>query len=213
MIKKDFTLIEKIFFSMTLIVFILSAINPHDYLTWIMEVSPAIIGFVLIAYSWKSFRLSQFLIIMICLHSLILFIGGHYTYAEVPAGEWVKHAFGFSRNHYDRLGHFFQGFQPAFLAREILIRKKVLKKNDAWLKYIVVSICLGFSAFYELIEYAAAMALGGSAESFLGTQGDIWDTQKDMLMALIGSLTALLLAGFHDRSMKKETDLVGPSSF
>ena len=207
---KRITILEKIFFSVTFIVFVLSAINPHDYLTWIMEVSPAMIGFTLIAYCWKDFRLSQFLLVMICLHSLILFIGGHYTYAAVPAGEWVKHAFGFSRNHYDRLGHLFQGFQPAFLARELLLRKKVLKKDDGWLKFIVIAICLGFSAFYELVEFAAAMTLGGSAEAFLGTQGDIWDTQKDMMFAGIGSVVALFFSGMHNHSMKKETDLEGP---
>lgn len=200
---KTVTVSEKIFLSITAIIFILSAINPHDYLTWIMEVSPAMIGFTLIAYHWKNFRLSRFLLILICIHSLILFIGGHYTYAEVPAGFWVRDALGLARNHYDRLGHFFQGFVPAFLARELLLRNQVVKKDDWWFKYIVISICLGFSGFYELIEFAAAMILGGSAESFLGTQGDIWDTQKDMLFALIGSIVALLFAGFHDRSMKK----------
>ncbi len=211
--SKNFTTIEKIFFSLTLIIFIWSGVQPHDYPTWGLEVFPAVIGFSLIAYSWKSFRLSQFLLVLICLHSIILFIGGHYTYAEVPVGNWFKEVFGLSRNHYDRMGHFFQGFQPAFLAREILLRKKVLKKDDAWLKYIVISICLGFSAFYELIEFTTAMIMGGSAEAFLGTQGDIWDTQKDMLMALVGCGTALLFfTEIHDRSMQKETDRSGPYS-
>lgn len=200
---KTVTVSEKFFLSVTAIVFVLSAINPYEYLTWFMEVLPAMIGFTLIAYYWKNFRLSRFLLILICIHSLILFVGGHYTYARVPAGFWVKDVFDLSRNHYDRLGHFFQGFQPTFLAREILLRNQVVKKDDAWLKMIVISICLGFSGLYELIEFAAAMILGGSAESFLGTQGDIWDTQKDMLLALIGSIAALCLAGFHDRSIKK----------
>jgi len=202
---KTVTVSEKIFLSISAIIFLLSAINPHDYLTWFMEVSPAMIGFTIIAYKWNSFRLSRFMLILICIHSWILFVGGHYTYAEVPAGFWVRDALGLARNHYDRVGHFIQGFQPAFLARELLLRNKVVKKDDWWRKYIVVSSCLGFSAFYELIEFAAAMILGGSAESFLGTQGDIWDTQKDMLLALIGSLVALMLAGFHDKSIKKLT--------
>lgn len=200
---KTVTVSEKVFLSITAIVFVLSAINPHDYLTWFMEVSPAMIGFTLIAYYWKDFRLSRFLLILICIHSWVLFVGGHYTYAEVPAGFWVKNALGWARNHYDRLGHFLQGFQPAFLARELLLRNKVVKKDDGWLKLIVIAICLGFSALYELIEFAAAMILGGSAEAFLGTQGDIWDTQKDMLMALIGAVAALCLVYFHDRSMRK----------
>lgn len=200
---KTVTVVEKVFLSITAIIFLFSAINPHDYLTWFLEVVPSMIGFTIIAYKWNSFRLSRLLLILICIHSWILFVGGHYTYAEVPAGFWVRDEFGFARNHYDRLGHFFQGFQPAFLARELLLRNKVVKKDDWWLKYIVVSICLGFSGFYELIEFAAAMILGGSAESFLGTQGDVWDTQKDMLMATIGSLIALFFAGLQDQSIKK----------
>ena len=117
---------ENFFLFLTLMIFTISAINPHDYLTWILEVFPAIIGFGLIIFNRDSFRLSQFLLILICIHSIVLFIGGHYTYAEVPVGNWAKDFFGLSRNHYDRVGHFMQGFQPAFLAREILLRKKVM---------------------------------------------------------------------------------------
>lgn len=200
---KTVTVSEKVFLSISAIIFVLSAINPRDYLTWLLEVFPGMIGFTLMAYYWKSFRLSRFLLVLICIHSWILFIGGHYTYAEVPVGFWVRDAFGLERNHYDRVGHFVQGFQPAFLARELLIRNKVVKKDDWWLKYIIISICLGFSAFYELIEFAAAMIMGGPAESFLGTQGDIWDTQKDMFLALIGSVVALCMTHFHDRSIEK----------
>jgi putative membrane protein len=192
----------KIFLVLTGVIFILSLIRPYDYLTWILESFPAIIGFSLIFWTRKTFRLTNFLLILICLHSIILFVGAHYTYALVPAGNWAKEFFGFSRNHYDRLGHFFQGFEPAFLAREILLRKKVLK-NDAWLKFIVLSICLGFSAFYELIEFAVAMVLNTSSDAFLGTQGDVWDTQKDMLFAMIGAICALLFARFHDKSLEK----------
>lgn len=198
------TLVEKLFLILTLVTFVWSGIQPHDYPTWGLEVFPAIIGFALIAYTWNSFRLSAFLLVMICIHSMILFLGGHYTYAEVPVGKWVQEIFGFSRNHYDRLGHFYQGFAPAFLAREILLRKKILK-DDAWLKFIVISICLGFSAFYELIEFAVAMIMNSSADAFLGTQGDIWDTQKDMLFALIGSLSAFTLTRWHNLSIQKST--------
>lgn len=200
---KALSVSEKFFLAVTGIVFVLSAINPYDYLTWLLEVFPSMIGFTLIAYYWKNFRLSRFLLILICIHSLVLFVGGHYTYARVPIGFWVRDAFDLSRNHYDRVGHFLQGFQPAFLAREILLRNQVLKKDDAWLKMIVISICLGFSGLYELIEFGAAIIMGESAESFLGTQGDIWDTQKDMLLALIGAIVALMLSWFHDKSMKK----------
>lgn len=195
---------EKFFLILAALVFVLSAVNPHDYLTWILEVFPSIIGFSIIAYSWKSFRLSTFLLAMICIHSIILSIGGHYTYAEVPAGFWVRDFFGFSRNHYDRLGHFFQGFQPAFLSRELLLRKKVVQKDNGWLKFIVISICLGFSAFYELIEFTVAMILNSSSDAFLGTQGDVWDTQKDMLFALIGALMAFIFVRFHNRSMAQK---------
>lgn len=191
---------------LTFFVFIWSAVQPHDYLTWLLEVVPAIIGFSLIFYFRKSFSISNFLLILICMHSMVLFIGGHYTYAEVPIGNWVKDFFHLSRNHYDRLGHFFQGFEPAFLAREIFIRRHVVK-NKGWSYFLAISVCLAFSAFYELIEFATAVVLGSTSNAFLGTQGDIWDTQKDMLMALIGAISSILFFKWHDQSidMKKHT--------
>ena len=191
----------EIFFAVLAVgVLIWSAYEPQDRLTWWMEVAPSIVGTALLTFYWRSARPSSWLFIWLCIHSIILCIGGKYTYAEVPAGFWVQEAFGLARNHYDRLGHFAQGFVPAFLAREILLRKKVVADN-AWLKLFVVSICLAFSAFYELNEFAAAMMLNSAADSFLGTQGDVWDTQKDMLLALIGAISALLLARSHNRSM------------
>jgi len=135
---------------------------------------------------------------------IILMVGGHYTYAEVPVGEWVKELLHQSRNNYDKLGHFFQGFEPAILAREILIRKHIITASRAWLNYIVLSIVLAFSAFYELIEWWVALATGEDAEAFLGTQGYMWDTQSDMMYALVGGITALLLLSrWHDRQIEK----------
>ncbi|MBC7421807.1 MAG: DUF2238 domain-containing protein [Bdellovibrio sp.] len=197
---KKTSLLIKIMFALTLIIFIWSGIQPFEYLTWILEVFPGVIGFALIAYYWNRMRLSNFLLILICVHCWILFVGGKYTYALVPAGKWVQDLFGLQRNHWDRLGHFAQGFVPAFLAREILLRNKILK-NDLWLKFIVISICLGFSAFYELIEFAVAMILNQASDAFLGTQGDVWDTQKDMAIALLGAVMALILARWHDKAI------------
>ena len=201
--KKTSVLI-KVMFALTLAILIWSGIQPFEYVTWLLEVGPGIIGFGLIAYYWKRFRLSDFLLVLICIHCWILFVGGHYTYAKVPAGFWVQDWLGLSRNHYDRLGHFVQGFIPAFLAREILLRNKVLK-NDGWLKLVVISICLAFSAFYELLEFGVAIAIGEASDSFLGTQGDVWDTQKDMFLALIGVTSALFFARWHDKAMQKVT--------
>lgn len=176
-----------------------SGINPKDQLTWFLEVAPAIIGFILLATTYRSFRLTPILYFFILLHCIVLMIGGHYTYAEVPLfdGLW-----GAERNNYDKLGHFFQGFVPALLAREILIRKRVVN-GESWLALIIVSICLAFSAFYELIEWWVALASGENAEAFLGTQGYIWDTQSDMGLALLGAIISLmLLAAPHNRQLK-----------
>lgn len=189
-------------FVLTILVFIWSLVQPKEYDTWVMEALPGVIGAILIAVFWNKFRLSNFLLVMVCLHACVLFIGAKYTYAEVPFGFLVKDLFGLSRNHYDRLGHFMQGFAPAFLAREILIRNYAVNGRK-WLFLFVVSICLAFSALYELIEFAAAVILDSGADAFLGTQGDPWDTQKDMLWALIGALSAFLFAKFHDASIKQ----------
>ena len=181
--------------------FLWSAIEPNDRLTWIFEVAPAVIGVVLILLTWNSFRLTTLLYVLILLHMVVLMVGGHYTYAEVPLFDVIKPWFGFERNNYDKLGHFMQGFVPAILAREILLRKKAVN-GRGWLGLFVISICLAFSAFYELIEWWAALVVGEDADSFLATQGYIWDTQSDMAWALFGAAMALiLLSRYHDRQL------------
>ncbi len=182
---------------------VVSGIGPHDRLTWLLEVSPVLIAAPLLIATFRRFRLTPLLYRLILLHALILMLGGHYTYAEVPPGFWVQDLFDLGRNHYDRLGHLAQGFIPAILAREILLRRTPLTPGR-WLFVLVTSVCLAFSATYEFIEWGAAVALGQSADAFLGTQGDPWDTQWDMFMALIGAVTAqATLAGLHDRQLAK----------
>ena len=181
-----------------------SGINPKDQFTWFLEVVPALIGFVLIALSYKKFPLTPLLYTLILIHMIVLMVGGHYTYAEVPLFDTIKELLGQSRNNFDKVGHFMQGFEPAILARELLIRKEIISGSRAWLNYIIVSIVLAFSAFYELIEWWVALATGDDAEAFLGTQGYVWDTQSDMMYALIGAVTALLLLSkYHDRQLSK----------
>ena len=182
---------------------IVSGIGPHDRLTWVLEVLPILIGFPILIATFTRFRLTPLLYRLIFLHALILMIGGHYTYAEVPAGFWVQDMFDLARNPYDRLGHLAQGFIPAILAREILLRRTPLTRGG-WLFALVTAVCLAFSAFYELTEWAAALALDQSADAFLGTQGDPWDTQWDMFLALIGALAAQISLGrLHDRQMAR----------
>jgi len=176
-----------------------SAIDPKDGFTWFLEVAPALIGLVLLALTWRSFRLTPLLYWLILAHCVVLMIGGHYTYAEVPL---FDNLFGAGRNNYDKVGHFFQGFVPALLAREILLRKQVVN-GAAWRNLYIVSVCLAFSAFYELVEWWVALASGEDAEAFLGTQGYIWDTQSDMGLALLGAICALLLLSKpHDAQLK-----------
>ena len=164
---------------------------------------PCSLAWRLLMWSYSRFRLSPLLYRLLFLHAVILIVGGHYTYALVPAGFWLQELFDFSRNHYDRLGHLAQGFVPAVLAREILLRASPLRRGG-WLFFLVVSICLAFSAFYELIEWWAALVNEEAAQSFLGTQGDVWDSHWDMLLALTGALLALLcLSRVHDRSMRR----------
>lgn len=185
-------------------VFIWSAINPHDYFTWFLEVAPALIGLVLLAVTYRSFRFTVLAYWLMLIHAVILMVGGHYTYAEVPLFNWIRDTFELSRNNYDKVGHFAQGFIPAIIAREMLIRKTPLKPGK-WLFFIVVSVCLAISAFYELIEWWVAVASGESAEAFLGTQGYVWDTQSDMAYALTGAITALVLLGrYHNRKLERE---------
>jgi len=180
-----------------------SWIRPHDRLTWWLESAPAVVGVALLFAFQKKFPLSSLLLGLLWLHCVLLVTGGHYTYALVPLGEWAKGWFGWTRNHYDKLGHFTQGFVPAILARELLIRTSPLK-GSKWLGFLVVSVCLAFSAFYELIEWFAAITSGEAANDFLGTQGDVWDTQTDMLWALIGAILAVtLLSRWHDRSLAR----------
>lgn len=179
-----------------------SAVNPHDRLTWVMEVLPAIVAVLALGATYRRFPLTPLLYWLVAFHCVVLIVGGHYTYARVPLGDWVRDAFDLSRNHYDRLGHFVQGFVPAIAARELLIRTSPLKAGK-WLFAVITLSCLGISAAYELIEFAAAMLTGDGAENFLGTQGDVWDTQKDMLLAGIGAIAAqLLLARPHDRQLE-----------
>ncbi|RLA67975.1 MAG: DUF2238 domain-containing protein [Epsilonproteobacteria bacterium] len=190
--------------SIFIIVLIWSGIHPKDYFTWLLEVAPALIGFILLALSYKKFPLTPLLYTLILIHMIILMVGGHYTYAEVPLFDFIKEALDQSRNNYDKVGHFAQGFIPAILAREIMIRKEVIKASKVWLNYIILSIVLAFSAFYELIEWWVALASGEDAEAFLGTQGYVWDTQSDMGYALIGAIVALiLLSRYHDKQLKQ----------
>lgn len=180
-----------------------SAWQPFEPLTWWLEVAPVFLGFtaLFIAQTRSAWRLSNFALCLIGMHMLLLIVGGHYTYARVPLGNWVAETFDLSRNHYDRLGHFAQGLVPAVICREIFIRLHVITRRG-WLGFCVVSVCLAISATYELLECAAALISAEAAESFLGTQGDVWDTQSDMFLAGMGALIAiLLLPRVHDRSI------------
>ncbi len=189
-----------------IIVLVWSGINAKDQFTWFLEVVPALIGFVLIVLTYKKFPLTPLLYTLILIHMIILMVGGHYTYAEVPLFDWIKEVFGQTRNNYDKVGHFAQGFMPTILARELLLRKEVLQGSKIWLNYLILSIILAFSAFYELVEWWVALATGEDAEAFLGTQGYMWDTQSDMMYALIGGVTALvLLSRWHDKQLKQCT--------
>jgi putative membrane protein len=176
--------------------------QPHDYPTWWLEVAPALIALIVLFITRKRFPLTVLAYWLILVHCVILMVGGHYTYAEVPLGNWVSEWTGGARNNYDKLGHFAQGFIPAIVVREVLIRNQVVARRG-WLSLIVISICLAFSAFYELVEWWVALLSGEAAESFLGTQGYIWDTQSDMLLALLGAGAAIiLLSRVHDRQIQ-----------
>lgn len=182
-------------------VFLWSAIEPKDRFVWFLEVFPAIVGFIVVAATYHSFRLTPLLYVLILLHCIILMIGGHFTYAEVPLFNELKELFGLERNNYDKLGHFAQGFVPALITREIVIRNSVFN-GAAWRNLFIVCLCLALSAFYELIEWWVAIATGEGAEAFLGTQGYSWDTQSDMALALVGAIAGLvLLSRLHDRQL------------
>jgi putative membrane protein len=179
----------------------LSAWRPFDLATWAMEVAPVVIVLVLLWLTHRRFPLTPLLYALIFVHACVLILGGHYTYARVPLGDWLRDAFALARNPYDGIGHFAQGFIPAIAARELLLRHTGLVRG-AWLAVVIVLACLGISALYELIEWGAAVALGQGAEEFLGTQGDVWDTQKDMALAGVGAIAALaLLSSWHDRQL------------
>ena len=178
-----------------------SVISPKDYTTWVLEVFPALAGLVVLAWTWRRFPLTPLVYWFILVHCVILMVGGHYTYAEVPLFDWVEHVFSQSRNNYDKLGHLAQGFVPVLVAREILIRRRIVN-GRWWTHFIAVSICLAISAFYELIEWLVALLSGQAAAAFLGTQGYAWDTQSDMAWALFGACLGILTLGrLHDRQI------------
>lgn len=184
----------------------LSAVRPFDRTTWLLEVAPVLIGIPLLLASARRFRLTDLICFLLAVHALILIVGGIYTYARVPLGFWLQDWLHLARNPYDRIGHFAQGFVPAMLAREILLRRSPLRPGK-WLAFLVVCVCLAISACYELIEWIAALMLGQGADEFLGTQGDPFDTQSDMAMALIGSSSALVtLTRLHDRQLTALSD-------
>jgi putative membrane protein len=179
-----------------------SAVKPTDSTIWVLEVAPAIIGAVVLVFTRKRFPLTTLTYILILIHCIILMVGGHYTYAEVPIGDWVRDTFDQSRNNYDKLGHFVQGFIPAMIAREIVVRLEVFNSTK-WRNFFIVCFCLALSAFYELIEWWTAVLAGESADAFLSTQGYVWDTQADMWTALVGAVLALLLLGrWQDKQLK-----------
>lgn len=187
----------------TLAGLVLSGINPYDRLTWAMEVAPVFIGLAVCLFTYRKFPLTNFLYVLIVVHGFILMIGGHYTYARVPGFDMIGNYLGTNRNSYDGLGHFAQGFIPALIARELLIRIVKLT-SPFWLFLIIVLSCLGMSALYEIFEWGAAVIIGEGADEFLGAQGDEWDTQKDMALAGVGAIIALLLfSKMHDRFLKK----------
>ena len=194
----------------TLIVLIWSGIAPKERGTWLMEVLPVLIALPLVLMTWRRFPLTTLLTVVITLHAIVLMVGGKYTYAEMPLFNWIRDEFHLSRNHYDRLGHFMQGFGPALVIRELLLRTSTLRSGK-WLAAVIIFCCLGVSAVYELLEWAAAVALGAGADAFLATQGDVWDTQKDMLMAGIGAVVAVaLFSRLHDRGLAKRGYVPSP---
>ncbi len=180
---------------------VISGIQPKDYFTWFLEVLPALLAFAILAWTYRRFRFTDMVYLLILVECYILFIGGHYTYAEVPLFNWIRDYLGGGRNNYDKLAHFMQGFIPAMLVREFLIRLQVIARKS-WLPFVVVCICVTISVLYEFFEWFMAVATGEAAEAFLGTQGYVWDTQSDMLMAMIGATVAMLtMARWQDRQI------------
>ncbi len=188
-----------------------SALHPHDYFTWFLEVVPAIIGAGVLALTYRRFRFTSLTYWLILAHCYVLFVGGHYTYAEVPAFNWLRDALGQSRNNYDKVGHFMQGFVPALIARELYTRLRVVKPGG-WLAFLVVCTSMAISAAYEFLEWGVALATGEGAEAFLGTQGYVWDTQSDMLYATIGAIVAVLVLGREqDRQVARLPENLAPA--
>ena len=184
------------------LVFAWSAWRPYDRLTWWLEVAPGIIGAALLIFTYSTFRFTTLVYTLIAFHIILLCVGGHYTYARVPLFDWIQPYFGWHRNHFDRLGHLMQGFVPALIARELFVRLRIVPAGG-WRFVIVILICVGISGLYELLEWGTAVAGGAASDAFLGTQGDVWDTQKDMFMALIGAISGLvLLSRWQDRQMR-----------
>jgi putative membrane protein len=189
--------------AVALLALAVSGIGPKDRLTWLMEVAPVIVAIPVLVATRRAFPLTPLLYALLAVHAAILCLGGHYTYAEVPLGFWVRDALGLARNHYDRLGHLTQGFVPALVAREVLLRTSPLRRGR-WLFVLVTAVALAISALYEFVEWGAALALGQSADAFLGTQGDPWDTQWDMFLAFLGAMAAqLTLARAQDRQLER----------
>ncbi len=203
---------EKYLFFLSIIffaVFVWSAIRPKDYFTWVLEVVPGVVGFIVLCITYRKFRFTDFIYTMMLIHCCILFVGGHYTYAEVPLFHWIKEWVNGIRNNYDKVGHFAQGFFPAMIARELFIRLNIVKIK-AWTAVFAISMALAISALYELVEWWTALLTGESAEAFLGTQGYVWDTQSDMLWAFIGSVAAVIfLSKYHDVKIKIIEERVG----
>lgn len=192
-----------VFWSLVALVFLWSGHRPFDRFTWVLEVAPAVLGAGILWATRRRFPFTPTVLFLIGLHMVILMIGGHYTYARVPLFDGIRDAFGLARNHFDRLGHFAQGFVPALIAREILIRRSPLKPG-AWLFFLVCCVALSLSAVYELVEWRVSVATGSAGDAFLGTQGDPWDTQWDMALALIGAVAAqIALARRQDREMSR----------
>jgi putative membrane protein len=192
--------------TLILLLLIWSAINPFDYFTWFLEVLPAVLGVIVLVFTCKRFRFTNLVYALVFVHCVILIIGGHYTYAEVPLFNWIQDTFNQTRNNYDKVGHFAQGFVPAMITRELLIRKRVVNTNG-WLNFIVVCIAMAISVTYEFIEWAVSLGTGEGGDSFLGTQGYIWDTQSDMLYAFIGAIIALVLFGKYHIIQIKELNI------
>jgi len=195
--------LPKILLAALAAVFVWSLIGCHDYFTWFLEVLPAIVAIPVLIRLYPRLRFTNLVYSLIAIHATILMIGGHYTYALMPVFEWIKHSFHLGRNYYDRLGHFAQGFVPALIAREVLLRVTPLRRGKMF-TYLVLSVCMAISAMYELFEFAAAKITGSAADAFLGSQGDVWDTQWDMTWCLIGATCALLFfTRIHDRALAR----------